>query len=157
VAGVRKALERGLNPLLSVLPLCLFGAALLVDFGAIVSGFGLFGKVAYGVVALAILVGVVAATALLIGFTTAPVGSVAHRVRGLASASTTGMVVGFILAWFLRDDGGTAGNGAVLVLEALAFLGGLAGAIAARSPHHPRGLFETSSTSTEVGWPFGVH
>ena len=150
---MRKALERGLNPLLSVLPLCLFGAAVLVDFGAIVSGIDLFAAVAYWVVAIAIVVGLVASTALLIGFTTAPVGSVAHRVRGLASASTTGMVVGFILAWFVRGDGGAT----VLVLEALAFLGGLAGAIAARWPYHPRGLFEPSSTSTEVSWPFGVH
>jgi len=54
---VRKALERGLNPLLSVLPLCLFGAAVLVDFGAIVSGIDLFATVANWVVAIAIVVG----------------------------------------------------------------------------------------------------
>ena len=151
---MRKALERGLNPLLSVLPLCLFGAAVLVDFGAVVSGFDLFGTVAYWVVAIALMVGLVASTALLIGFTTAPAGSVAHRVRGLASASTTGMVVGFTLAWFLRGEGGA--DGVAVLLETVAFLGGLAGAIAARAPHHPPGMFEASSTSTDVGWPFGA-
>src|SRR5215831_3129611 len=48
---VQRALERRLHPLLSVLPLCLFGAVLLVDFGALVSGYRLFAEISYWVLA----------------------------------------------------------------------------------------------------------
>jgi uncharacterized membrane protein len=154
VAGVQRALEKSLNPLVSVLPLCLFGAAVLVDFGALVSGIQFFGRISYWVVATSLLVGLVTLTVLLVDFTTAPVGSVAHRVRGLASASMTGLVVAFAFAWFLRSDGSPGGNAAVFLLELLAFLGALIGYTAARLPRRPRGLFE--ARAHEAGWPFGA-
>jgi uncharacterized membrane protein len=146
-AQVQRTLERGLNPLLSLLPLSLFTVALLADLGALMSGLDVFGDVAGGVLAAALLVGLVALTALFVDYTTAPVGSVAHRVRGLASACTTGMVVGFTLAWYLRGDG--TGSGAVFLLELVAFLGGLGGYLLSRSRQQETGTAEPRSG---VGW-----
>ncbi len=144
---MQRALERGLNPLLSLLPLSLFGIALLADLGALMSGMVAFGDIAGGVLATALLVGLVTLTALFVDYTTAPVGSVAHRVRGLASASTTVMVAGFTLAWYLHGDG--LGSGPVFVLELAAFLGGLLGYLASRIPQPDAGMAESRSG---VGW-----
>jgi hypothetical protein len=101
------------------------------------------------VLATALVVGLITLTALLVDYTTAPVGSVAHRVRGVASASTTFMVVGFTLAWYLGDG---VSRGAVFFLELTAFLGGLFGSMLARAPQAP-GMFEARSSD---GWPFTV-
>ncbi len=147
---MQRTLERGLNPLLTLLPLCFFGSALLFDFAALLVGLPVFGDLARGVLATALIVGLITVTALLVDYTTAPVGSVAHRVRGLASASATFMVVGFTLAWYLGGD--KVGPGPVFLLELVAFLGGLVGFMLARSPQAP-GLFEARSGD---GWPFTV-
>ena len=131
-AQVQRALERGLNPLLSLFPLCLFAVAVLADLGALMSGLASFGDIAGGVLAAALLVGLLTLTVLFVDYTTTPIGSVAHRLRGLASAYTTGMVAGFSLAWYLRGDG--LGSGPVLVLELLSFVGGVLGYLAVRTP-----------------------
>jgi hypothetical protein len=147
---VQRALERGLNPLLSLLPLCFFGTAVVFQFAALLAGLPVFGDLARGVLATALVVGLITLTALLVDYTTAPVGSVAHHVRGVASASATFMVVGFTLAWYLGGDGGS--RGAVFFLELTAFLGGLFGSMLARAPQAP-GMFEARSGD---GWPFTV-
>jgi len=147
---VQRTLERGLNPLLTLLPLCFFASALLFDFAALLVGLPVFGDLARGVLATALVVGLITLTALLVDYTTAPAGSAAHRVRGLASASATFMVVGFTLAWYLSGDG--IGPGAVFLLELVAFAGGLAGSMLARSPQAP-GMFEAHGAD---GWPFTV-
>jgi hypothetical protein len=144
---VQRTLDRGLNPLLSLLPLSLFAVAVLADFGALMSGLAPFGDIASGVLAAALLVGLVTLTTLFVDYTTAPTGSVAHRVRGLASACTTGMVAGFTLAWYVRGDGG--GSGAVFLLELVAFLGGLVGYLIARAPQPDAG---TAEFRGGVGW-----
>ena len=41
-------MERGLNPLLSLLPLSLFAVAVLADLGALMSGLSAFGDIANG-------------------------------------------------------------------------------------------------------------
>jgi uncharacterized membrane protein len=133
---VQRALERGLNPLLSLLPLSLFAVAVLADLGALMSGMSAFGDIASGVLAAALLVGLVTLTVLLVDYTTAPAGSVAHQVRGLASAYTTGMVAGFSLAWYVRD--GVSG-GPVFLLELASFLAGLVGYLLSRSPQPDSG------------------
>jgi uncharacterized membrane protein len=148
---VQRALERRLHPLLSVLPLCLFGTVLLVDFGALVSGFRIFAEVSYWVLASSLAIGLVVLVALFVDFTTAPTGSPAHRIRGLASATTAGMMVVFTLAWFVRTDAQPAGNAALFLMELFAFAGGLAGATLTRDPHAGRGLFEARPS---VDWPF---
>ena len=143
---MQRALERGLNPLLSLLPLSLFAVAVLADLGALMSGMSAFGDIADGVLAAALVVGLVTLTALLVDYTTAPAGSVAHQVRGLASACMTGMVAGFSLAWYLRD--GLSG-GPVFVLELGSFLAGLVGYLLSRSPHPDAGMGEPRSG---LGW-----
>jgi uncharacterized membrane protein len=150
VTRVQRVLHRGLHPLLSTLPLCFFGGAVLVDLGALVSGFHLFGQIAYWVVTAALLVGLITSTALLVDFTTSPVGSVAHRVRGVASAAITGVVVAFTLAWYVRGD---SPSGGVVLLETVSFLAGLLGMAVAKVPESSRqpGLFEVSA---DQAWPF---
>jgi uncharacterized membrane protein len=131
-AQVQRALERGLNPLLSLFPLSLFAVAVLADLGALMSGLATFGDVAAGVLAAALLVGLVTLTVLFVDYTTTPAGSPAHRVRGLASAYTTGMVAGFTLAWYLRGD--SLGSSSGFLLELLSFVGGVLGYLAVRMP-----------------------
>ena len=146
---MQRDLERALNPLLSLLPLCFFGSALVFAFGAVLVGLPVFGDLAYWVLGTALVVGLVTLTALLVDYTTAPVGSLAHRVRGLASASTTFMVAGFALAWFLRDE---VGAGSLFLLQLVAYLGGLLGSMLVRSPRTP-GIIEARNND---GWPFTV-
>jgi hypothetical protein len=124
---------------------------LLVDFGALVSGYRLFAEISYWVLAASLAVGLVVLVALFVDFTTAPTGSPAHRIRGLASAITAGMMVTFTLAWFLRTAADPAGNAALFLMELFAFAGGLAGATMTSDPRSGRGLFEARP---RVDWPF---
>jgi uncharacterized membrane protein len=148
VTGVQRALQRGLHPLLSTLPLCLFGGAVLIDLGATLSGIRMFGAISFWVATIALAVGLVTATVQLVDFTTTPAGCVAHRVRGLSSASLTAVVVGFTLAWYLRGREHGAPDGAAMLLEAVAFLIGLVGSAVARIPAATRRL------PAEQSWPF---
>jgi hypothetical protein len=121
---VRRDLERGLNPLVSLLPRYLFASALLAQIAALVLGLPALRDIARGVLGAAVIVGLVALTVLLVDYTTAPVGSVTHRLRGLASAWTSVLVVGFTLAWYVHAD---ATPLAVFGIELLAFAGGAFG------------------------------
>jgi uncharacterized membrane protein len=151
---VQRALERGLNPLLSVLPLGLFGAAVLFDFGSLVSGFDLFGGIAYWVLATAVLGGLICLTALLVDFMATPVGSLAHRMRGLASASISATTVTFTFAWLLRTEGPRGGNTAVFLLEVAAFVGGVVGVVAAKAIRRPFVIEFRRPRSADPSWPF---
>src|SRR5262245_12739167 len=98
---VRRDLERGLNPLVSLLPRYLFATALGTQFGALAIHLPALADIARGVLGAAVLVGLVALTVLLVDYTTAPTGSVTHRLRGQASAWTSVLTVGFTLAWYV--------------------------------------------------------
>jgi hypothetical protein len=119
---VRRDLERGLHPLAVLPPQYLFGAALLFQVSALV-GLPSFVAIAQGVLATALVVGLVALVYLFVDYTTSPIGSLAHRVRGLASAATSCMVVGFTLAWYVRDQVPPIG---VLAIELVAYAAALA-------------------------------
>jgi hypothetical protein len=137
---MRRDLERGLNPLLSLFPRYLFGSALLTQLTATVVHLSALQDIARGVLGTAVVVGLVALAVLVVDYASAPVGSLAYRLRGLACAGTGAMVVGFTLAWNLVDGGASARS--VFVVELVSFLGALAvGREAARlRPEIPYGL-----------------
>jgi hypothetical protein len=121
---VRHDLERGLHPLVSLLPRYLFASALATQFLALVTGLAALTDIANGLLGASVLVGLVALTVLFVDYTTAPVGSLTHRLRGQASAWTSLLVVGFTLAWHVRSDTST---GAVFAIELASFVGGAVG------------------------------
>jgi hypothetical protein len=104
-------------------PRYLFGSALVAQLVALIGGLPALADIARGVLALALVVGLLALTVLLVDYTITPVGSRAHRLRGLASGWTSTMVVGFTFAWYLDVEGATAG--AVFLVELVSFGGGL--------------------------------
>jgi hypothetical protein len=118
---VRRDLERGLNPFVALLPRYLFGAALAAQLVVLTVPLPALRDVARGLLATAVLVGLVALTALVVDYTTTPVGSVAQRLRGLATAWTSAMTVGFTLAWYVRAEATAV---AVFGIELVAFAGG---------------------------------
>lgn len=127
---MRRDLERGLNPFLAVLPRYLFASALLSQFIALIVGLPALTDIARRVLAVAVVVGLAVLIVLLVDYTITPAGSRAHRLRGLASAWTSAMVVGFTFAWCLGTEG--AAPGSVFLVELVSFLGGL---ICARDAH----------------------
>ncbi len=149
--AVRQDLERGLNPLVSLFPLYLFTSAVLAQLSALVIPLSAMGDIARALLATAAIVGLIASTILLVDYTTAPVGSVTARLRGLSSASTTSMAVGFILAWYMHVDG--AAELAVAAVEVVSYGCGLLGWKAIRE-------FGATVPSAEEadpdGWPFNA-
>jgi hypothetical protein len=123
VRDVRRDLERGPNPVVALLPRYLFASALVSQVVALVVGLPAIADIARTVLATAVVVGLVALTFLLVDYTIAPAGSRAHRLRGLASGSTSAMVVGFTFAWCLAAEGAPAGL--VFLVELAAFAGGM--------------------------------
>jgi hypothetical protein len=109
----------------ALLPRYLFGSALVAQFVALVTGVPALADIARVVLAMALVVGVVALTVLLVDYTITPVGSQAHRLRGMASGWTSAMVVGFTFAWYLNAEGATAGL--VFMVELFSFLSGILG------------------------------
>jgi hypothetical protein len=148
---VRRDLERGLNPLVSLLPLYLFGSAVLSQLSALVIPLSAMDDIARGVLATAAIVGLVAATILLVDYTTAPVGSVTAHLRGLSSASTTGMAIGFILAWYMHLDG--ASGWAVGAVELISYGFGLFGWRAIRTY---AATVPAAEEADPDGWPFNA-
>ncbi len=156
---MRRDLERGLNPLTSVLPRYLFAAALVVQLVALVVGLPALRDAARGVLAVALVVGLVALTVLLVDYTIAPAGSVTHRLRGLASAWTSALVVGFTLAWYLDAEG--ARSGAVFAVELVSFAGAILCTRDSLRLFAPGAEGELSGVPTVLdapdspdGWPF---
>jgi len=107
----------------ALLPRYLFASALLSQLVALIPWLPALADIAQGVLAAAVVVGVVALTVLLVDYTITPAGSRAHRVRGLASAWTSAMVVGFTFAWCLAAEGAPAG--AVFLVELVSFAGAM--------------------------------
>lgn len=123
---MRWDLERELNPVLTLLPRYLFASALLSQLVALIIGLPAIADIARSVLGVALVVGLVALTVLLVDYTITPAGSRAHRLRGLASAWTSAMVVGFTFAWCL--DAQDAAAGVVFLVELVSFVAGMLGA-----------------------------
>jgi hypothetical protein len=121
---VRRDLERGLNPFLALLPRYLFASALASQFVALVVALPALRDVARVVLGLAVLVGLVALSVLAVDFVSSPVGSRAHRLRGMASGWTSVLVVGFTLAWYVSAE---TTPGFLFGIELVAFAGGAFG------------------------------
>ncbi len=122
---MRRELERGMNPLVWLLPRYLFAAALGSQAVALVIPLAALGAISRGLLGTAVVVGLVALTVLLVDYTSAPVGSVAARLRGLAAAWTSVLVFGFTLAWYVWPD---VTQLAVFGVELVSFAGGAFGA-----------------------------
>jgi hypothetical protein len=120
---VRRDLERGLHPLVVLPSQYLFAIALLFQVAALV-GLPSFVALANGMLATALAIGMLTLVYLLVDYTTAPTGSLAHRVRGVACASTSCMVVGFTLAWYAHGQVAAVG---VLAIELVAYVAALVG------------------------------
>lgn len=120
---MRRDLERGPNPVVALLPRYLFASALVSQLVALIAGLPSITDIARGVLATAVIVGLIALTYLLIDYTIAPAGSRAHRLRGLASGWTSAMVIGFTFAWCLDTQGAHAGS--VFAIELVSFVGGM--------------------------------
>jgi hypothetical protein len=129
------------------LPRYLFATALAAQLFALAVRLPALTDIAHALLGMAVLVGLIALTALLIDYTTAPVGSVAHRLRGRASAHSSVLVVGYTLAWYVHAD---ATAWAVFAIEVLSFAGGAAAYWDAwRQAPSPEDADETVD-----GWPF---
>lgn len=120
---MRRDLERGPNPVAALLPRYLFASALVSQLVALIVRLPAIADIARGLLAMAIVVGLIALTFLLVDYTIAPAGSRAHRLRGLASGWTSAMVIGFTFAWCLGAQGAPAG--VVFVVELVSFAGGM--------------------------------
>jgi hypothetical protein len=116
---------------LTLLMLGMLGLVVLIDVGASSSAVALFARVAYWSMAVGIGTGLIALTAQLVDLVTTPNDVAGRSHLGILSAGTTGMLVTFAVAWWLRDDG-RPGAAPLLVVEALAFALGLAAAVYAR-------------------------
>jgi len=147
---MRRDLERSLNPLVTLLPRYLFASALATQLLALVLDVPALHDIARGILGAAVLVGLVVLTVLFVDYTTAPVGSVTHRLRGLASASTSVLVVGFTLAWYVRAD---VPAGALFAIELIAFAGGAVGYWEVLR-QAPASLDEDGEEMLDDAWPF---
>jgi hypothetical protein len=116
---------------LTLLMLGMLGLVVLIDVGASSSGVALFARVAYWSMGLGIATGLIALTAQLVDLVTTPADVAGRSHLGVLSAGTTGMLVAFAAAWWVRDDG-RPGPAPLLAVEALAFAVGLAAAVYAR-------------------------
>jgi hypothetical protein len=121
---VRRDLERGLHPLVALLPRYLFGAALVGQAVVLTVPLDALHDVARALLGTAVMVGLAVLAFVVVDFTTAPVGSITHRLRGLAAAWTAVMTVGFTLAWYVAAH---ATPSAVFAIELVAFAGGFYG------------------------------
>lgn len=121
---MRRDLERGLHPLVALLPRYLFAAALLAQAVVLAVPLDALHDVARALLGTAVAVGLAVLAFVVVDFTTAPVGSVTHRLRGLATAWTAVMTVGFTFAWYVAEHAAPA---AVFTIELIAFVGGFYG------------------------------
>jgi hypothetical protein len=135
--------------LVSVLPRYFFAAALATQLVALAVPLLASADIAHAMLGAAVLVGLVALTVLLVDYTTAPAGSVTQRLRGMASAWTSVLVVGFTLAWYVFPD---ATPGSVFAIEMVSFAGGALGYWQALR-HGPAALNDDPDEMSE-GWPF---
>jgi hypothetical protein len=109
----------------------MLGLVVLMDVGATSSGVGLFARVAYWSMAIGVGTGLLALTAQLVDLVTTPAQVAGRPHLGILSAGTTAMLVTFAVLWWARADGRPS-SGALLAVEAVAFVVGLAAAVYAR-------------------------
>lgn len=109
-----------------MLPVALFGAVVLFDLSALLSGIHLVEQVARWILGTGLVVGVVVLTVVLIELTSTMSGTPDHRVRGAVSSGLATMVVLFLFVWWARYDRTGAGDLALWTAEVIAFAGGAA-------------------------------
>ena len=126
----RRFPSQQLSASLTLLMLGVLAVIMLIDAGAIFSGYGLLADVAHWSMVVGIATGLVALTVQLVDLVTTPIAIAGRAELGVLGASTTGMVTLFAIVWWLRQHG--SGSGWLLILEAAAFAIGLIGAVYAR-------------------------
>jgi len=143
---------------LTLLMLGMLGLVVLIDVGATSSGVALFARVAHWSMAVGVATGLIALTAQLVDLVTTPADVVGRSHLGILSAGTTGMLVVFAAAWWVRDDA-HPGPAPLLAVEAVAFGVGLAAAVHARwffaggPPPRPAATFPRSAYRRGSGAP----
>ena len=111
-----------------MLPVALFGAVVLFDLSALLSGIHLVEVVGRWILGTGLVVGVLVLTAVLIELTATMSGTADHRTRGAVSSGLATMVVVFLFVWWARYDGTGADDLAVWAAEVVGFAGGAAAA-----------------------------
>jgi uncharacterized membrane protein len=137
-----RILGQQLNPLLTILPLGILGSAVLCDLGALMSGVSFFGRVALWDLGAGLVVGLFALCGLLVDLITAPPGGSARRIVGTVTLAVGLMIVLFGIVWSVRADNGTAGSGALFLVELIALGSGIGGVWTARDLVNGEGLQE---------------
>jgi uncharacterized membrane protein len=120
-------LGQRLSPL-TVMPLAIFGAAVVCDIGSQVSGVALFGLAAFYQIAAGLIVSFVALVIVLADLVTTPSGSGSRELVGTVAGAMSAMTIGFALVWCLRTEGPHTSGGWLLLCEVVAVLFGAAGA-----------------------------
>ena len=123
---------RPVGPVLVLLPVALFGAVVLFDLSALLSGLDLVEQVGRWILGTGLVVGVPVLTAVLIELTATMSGTPLHRVRGAVSSGLATMMVLFLFVWWVRHDGSGANDLGLWLVELVAFAGGAAAAWFAR-------------------------
>jgi hypothetical protein len=132
VLGAR-VLNRQFTAMATALMFGLLGPATLFDIGAAFSRFDMFALIGRWAMAAGIVVGLVALTGMLADVVTTPAGLAGRGRLGMVGGAATGMVAICAVVWWIRADGGGRADDPVLVvLEVVAFLGGVTGAAFAR-------------------------
>jgi uncharacterized membrane protein len=109
-------LGQRLSPL-TVMPLGIFGSAVLCDIGAAVSGVQLFGVAGFYNMAAGLIVSFAALVIVLSDLVTVASGTSCREVVGLVSATMTATTGVFALVWSLRFEDHRAGGPWLLLVE----------------------------------------
>ncbi|WP_213450230.1 DUF2231 domain-containing protein [Rhizomonospora bruguierae] len=129
-----KVVGQPIRPLLLVVPLHLLVTALVCDLAALATGSDLFALVGFWTLALGLLCAAVAGIGALIDLRATPHGSRARRIATVHGAAASAGAALFALIFFARLNGPAGGRAhaagrALVLLEVLALLVGVAGAI----------------------------
>ena len=138
-----------------MLPVALFGAVVLFDLSALLSGIHLVEQVGRWILGTGLVVGVLVLTAVLIELTSTMSGTPDHRVRGAVSSGLATMVVLFLFVWWARHDGAGTGGLAMWLVEVVAFAGGAAAAWFARDLARPSARGPVAPASAPPLFGFG--
>jgi uncharacterized membrane protein len=111
-----------IHQMLIVFPLGLLATSLFFDIARRSSGNPLWGTIAYWLIAIGILSGLVAAVFGLIDWLAIPANTRAKRIGALHGIGNVVVVVLFAASWFLRRDDPGNPEGAAITLSVLAVL-----------------------------------
>jgi uncharacterized membrane protein len=117
-----RLLGHPIHQMLIVFPLGLLGTSLLFDVLYLSSGNGDWGLVAYWLIVVGIISGLIAAVFGLIDWLSIPGGTRAKRIGLLHGGGNVVVVVLFLLSWLIRRDDPMAPEGLAIGLSALAVL-----------------------------------